>query len=242
MAYFRYLSYPTPHVLASWVVASVLTNSQQSKDIVIYHAMSAPVLLQTINRQVFNRAVKPRNWNSQSTLINYPYLCTRYISRVERNFTTSTQFKMKEAVVAKGPKVTIHDVPTPKPGANQVLIKVIYSGCNPKDWKRVEYGQPHNSGDDIAGIVESVGEGVFEFKKGDRVAAFHEMMAPHGSFSEYAVAWDYTTFHLPQKTSFEQVRLGLYGNWVYLTVSSGCINPSCSDDSCTWSLYTTRPS
>jgi NADPH2:quinone reductase len=112
---------------------------------------------------------------------------------------------MKEAIVAKGPKVTIHDVPTPKPGPNQVLIKVIYSGSNPKDWKRPEYGQPHNSGDDIAGIVEAVGDNVFEFKKGDRVASFHEMMSPHGSFAEYAIGWDYTTFHLPQKTSFEEV-------------------------------------
>jgi NADPH:quinone reductase-like Zn-dependent oxidoreductase len=33
------------------------------------------------------------------------------------------------------------------------------------------------------------------------------MMAPHGSFAEYAIAWDYTTFHLPEKTSFEEVTL-----------------------------------
>ena len=41
---------------------------------------------------------------------------------------------MKEAVVAKGPKVTIQDVPIPKPGPYQVVTKVIYSGTNPKDW------------------------------------------------------------------------------------------------------------
>jgi hypothetical protein len=122
-----------------------------------------------------------------------------------RAFTTSTSFKMKEAIVAKGPKVTIHDVPTPKPGPGQVLIKVVYSGSNPKDWKRPLYGEPHNSGDDIAGVVEAVGKNVVEFKAGDRVAAFHEMMAPHGSFAVYAVAWAYTTFHLPNNTTFEEV-------------------------------------
>lgn len=111
---------------------------------------------------------------------------------------------MKEAVVAKGPKVTIHDVPIPKPGPAQVLIKVIYSGSNPKDWKVPGYMKPHNSGDDIAGIVEAVGTNVLEFKVGDRVAAFHEMMTPHGSFAEYAIAWDYTTFHLPENTTFEE--------------------------------------
>ncbi|KAE8453672.1 hypothetical protein EG329_009183 [Mollisiaceae sp. DMI_Dod_QoI] len=112
---------------------------------------------------------------------------------------------MKEAIVAKGPTVTIQDVPIPKPNADQVLIKVVYSGSNPKDWKRPQnFNKPHNSGDDIAGIIEEIGENVVEFKKGDRVAAFHQMMEPHGSFAEYAIAWAYTTFHLPKKTSFEE--------------------------------------
>jgi NADPH2:quinone reductase len=64
----------------------------------------------------------------------------------------------------------------------------------------------HNSGDDIAGTVAAVGENVTEFKVGDRVAAFHEMGTPDGSFAEYAIAWAYTTFHLPKITSFEEVR------------------------------------
>lgn len=42
---------------------------------------------------------------------------------------------MKEAVVAQGPKVTIVDSPIPKPGRNQIVTKVIFSGSNPKDWK-----------------------------------------------------------------------------------------------------------
>lgn len=63
---------------------------------------------------------------------------------------------------------------------------------------------PHNSGDDIAGIVHSVGKDVYEFKAGDRVAAFHEVGTENGSFAEYAVAPDWTTFHLPQNISFEE--------------------------------------
>lgn len=61
-----------------------------------------------------------------------------------------------------------------------------------------------NSGDDIAGIVHAVGANVYEFKPGDRVAAFHEMMKPGGSFAEYAVAWQYMTTHIPNNTSFEE--------------------------------------
>lgn len=43
-----------------------------------------------------------------------------------------------------------------------------------------------------------------EFKVGDRVAAFHEMMSSHGSYAEYALSWQHTTFHLPQHTTFEE--------------------------------------
>lgn len=170
--------------------------------------MSASTLLPRFNRNFVYRTVKFRTWKSGTTFFNCSY---QYIPpRSYRTFTTTARFNMKEALVAKGPKVTIHDVPIPKPGPNQVLIKVVFSGSNPKDWKRPEYGggDPTNSGDDIAGIVEAVGDGVLEFRKGDRVAAFHEMMTPHGSFAEYAIAWDYSTFHLPEKTSFEEVIFG----------------------------------
>lgn len=90
-----------------------------------------------------------------------------------------------------------------------------------------------NTGDDIAGIVHSVGSNVTEFKPGDRVAAFHEMGKPYGSFAEYAVAWEKTTFHLPKETSFEEAatiplaamtavvglfaRLGLPEPWVQVS-------------------------
>ncbi|KHE84632.1 GroES-like protein [Neurospora crassa] len=114
---------------------------------------------------------------------------------------------MKEAIVADGPKVQIIDSPIPSPNDDQVLIRVIVSGCNPKDWKlpgMMPDKPPLNQGDDIAGIVEKVGSRVWEFKPGDRVAAFHEMLTPHGSWAEYAVAWQHTTFHIPKETSFEE--------------------------------------
>jgi len=114
--------------------------------------------------------------------------------------------KMKEAVVDQNTVVTIKDSPIPKPAAGQILIQIVVSGTNPKDWKLPKWfptPEPSNPGDDIAGYVASVGEGVVGFKKGDRVAAFHEMMSPHGSFAEYGIAWDYSTFHLPEKISFE---------------------------------------
>jgi NADPH2:quinone reductase len=62
----------------------------------------------------------------------------------------------------------------------------------------------HNTGDDVAGTIAKVGKNVTEFKEGDRVAAFHEMMKDHGAFAEYAVAFAATTFHIPQTTSYEE--------------------------------------
>jgi NADPH:quinone reductase len=86
-----------------------------------------------------------------------------------------------------------------------VLIKVVVSGSNPKDWYAPKFfNKPHNTGDDIAGIVDKVGDRVYEFRPGDRVAAFHPMGTPHGSFAQYAIALAATTFHIPKTTSFEE--------------------------------------
>jgi NADPH:quinone reductase-like Zn-dependent oxidoreductase len=115
--------------------------------------------------------------------------------------------KMKEAFVDKTISVSIRDTPIPVPGPSQICIRVVVSGTNPKDWKApsvwLREAPPANHGDDIAGYVEEVGEGVVGFKKGDKVAAFHQMMTPNGSYAEYAIAWEHTTLHLPEQTKFE---------------------------------------
>lgn len=81
---------------------------------------------------------------------------------------------------------------------------MVVCGSNPKDAKSPAWFPPQNFGDDIAGYVEAVGAGVLDFRPGDRVAAFHEMFTPHGAFAEYAISWDYTTFRLPDKITFEE--------------------------------------
>ncbi|KAF2418682.1 GroES-like protein, partial [Tothia fuscella] len=112
---------------------------------------------------------------------------------------------MKEAIILKGPEVNIIDSPIPTPSPDQVVTKVVFSGSNPKDWKVAEWMDIKvNQGDDISGIVHAVGTNVTEFKPGDRVAAFHEMLKPGGSYAEYALSWEHTTFHLPSSTTFEE--------------------------------------
>ena len=134
---------------------------------------------------------------------------------------------MKEVIVHPTPTLhtTIHDVPIPTPGPDELVIKVIVAGTNPKGLciyisplfqtmltERPDWDHPRsanislNSGDDFAGVVHSIGTDLAktnEFKVGDRVAAFHPMMSPHGAFAEYAVAPGSTAFKLAEGVSFE---------------------------------------
>ena len=81
------------------------------------------------------------------------------------------------------------DSPVPEPSDDQVLVKVVVTASNPKDWRLPEMRNlTTNSGDDLAGIVEKVGANVFEFKPGDRVAALHEITTAGGSYAEYSTA------------------------------------------------------
>lgn len=56
----------------------------------------------------------------------------------------------------------------------------------------------------MAGIVEKVGANVYEFKPGDRVAGFHVMQAPGGSYAPYGVCPAHTVWHIPKNISFEE--------------------------------------
>ena len=75
-----------------------------------------------------------------------------------------------------GPEVLqYNDVPTPEPGEGEVLVKIAATGINFVDiyirtglYKRPV---PFISGSEAAGVVESVGSGVTEFKTGDHVAS-----------------------------------------------------------------------
>ena len=70
--------------------------------------------------------------------------------------------------------IVLEDAPIYKPGPGEILIKIKATSLNPVDWKTQKLGMfidkfPAILGGDIAGDVEELGEGVKEFKKGDRV-------------------------------------------------------------------------
>lgn len=68
----------------------------------------------------------------RNTTANAASRLSSLTSQVRNSSTTTT---MKEAIVSAGPSVKIIDSPIPKPNADQVVTKVIYSGSNPKDWQ-----------------------------------------------------------------------------------------------------------
>ncbi|KAF2422855.1 GroES-like protein [Tothia fuscella] len=102
-------------------------------------------------------------------------------------------------------KTGARNVPIPVPKPTEILSKVIATSSNPKDWQFPDLlpGRRANEGDDIAGIVHAVGSEVIEFRGGDRVAGFHRMLEPYGSYAEYAITPETCTFRLPANISFE---------------------------------------
>ncbi len=83
------------------------------------------------------------------------------------------------------------DVDRPEPQTGEVLVKVHAAGVNPVDWKirggagqRMGLTLPIHLGGEITGIVEELGAGVGDFKKGDAVYGIIKT----GGFAEYAVA------------------------------------------------------
>ena len=89
------------------------------------------------------------------------------------------------------------DVPVPQPGPNQVLVKIAAAGVNFIDvyFRTGLYKSelPITLGNEAAGTVEAVGEGVSGFKNGDRVA----YAMSRGSYAEYAVVPSAVLAHVP---------------------------------------------
>src|ERR1041385_1437442 len=90
-----------------------------------------------------------------------------------------------------GPDVLHRDeVPRPEPAPDELLVHVRAAGVNPVDWKlREGYMNtplPFTMGIDFAGVVESVGRAVKDFRPGDRV--FGQASDATGSYAEYVTA------------------------------------------------------
>lgn len=73
---------------------------------------------------------------------------------------------MRELRIREGPRVEAVESDMPQAADGQVVIKMAVAGVNPKDWKMPMWFKDRviNEGEDIAGTIYAVGEGVVEFK------------------------------------------------------------------------------
>jgi NADPH:quinone reductase len=83
-----------------------------------------------------------------------------------------------------GPGVLkLDEVATPKPAAGEVLVRIHAAGVNPYDtYMRagtyaLKPSLPYTPGSDGAGVVEAVGEGVKNVKRGDHVRGINAVRA-----------------------------------------------------------------
>ena len=104
------------------------------------------------------------------------------------------------------------DVPRPVPRDTQVLVKVLAASANALDWRPLTFpplvlrlmggGAPKprdpSFGADLAGVVESVGPKVTQFKAGDAVFG-----VATGSFAEYARAEESKIALKPANVAFD---------------------------------------
>ncbi|KAF9528463.1 GroES-like protein [Crepidotus variabilis] len=104
----------------------------------------------------------------------------------------------------------IAQVPIYTPGPGQLLIKIHAVALNPADWKLQKSGQvvtkfPAILGFDRAGEVVEVGEGVLDFRKGDRIATTSGFVEnEYQGFQQYGLADAVFSSKLPTHITYDQ--------------------------------------
>jgi NADPH:quinone reductase-like Zn-dependent oxidoreductase len=128
---------------------------------------------------------------------------------------------MKAAVRERygDPRDVVHlgDVPVPRPGDDDVLVRVSAAGVNPAD-VFLTTGRPTMLravagirrpkaivlGQDFAGVVEAVGRNVASFRPGDEVFGEADLGKGTGSYAEYVCAPHTVLAPKPASLTFEQ--------------------------------------
>jgi NADPH2:quinone reductase len=101
----------------------------------------------------------------------------------------------------------LEEIPTPKPGPGQAVVRIHAAGVNPFDtYMRagtyaIKPQLPYVPGGEGAGVVDSVGDGVTKFKPGDRVYVGHPVS---GTYAQYCLALESQLHRLPERTTYSQ--------------------------------------
>jgi L-iditol 2-dehydrogenase len=109
---------------------------------------------------------------------------------------------MRVAMYYNNNDVRIEELPTPKIGPGEILVKIIASGICGSDvmeWYRIKKA-PIVLGHEIAGEIVEVGEGVEQYKVGDRVFVSHHIPC---NTCHYCLNGYHTVCHTLHTTNFD---------------------------------------
>jgi NADPH:quinone reductase-like Zn-dependent oxidoreductase len=109
--------------------------------------------------------------------------------------------RMQGVQVGEGGSLSVRELPVPKPGAGEVLIKVRAAGVNPVDWKAAGGRVGQVPGTDVSGVIDTLGEGVSGWKVGEPVLGFARQS---GSYAEYALVPVNSLARKPKSLTFEE--------------------------------------
>ena len=106
----------------------------------------------------------------------------------------------------------IREIKAPEPKSDEVLVRILFAGVNPVDWKirkgYLKEVMPHDfpiiPGWDGAGIVSGCGANVTEFKVGDEVFGdFNTGSVKWGTYAEFALAKEVCLAKKPATMTFQ---------------------------------------
>jgi NADPH:quinone reductase-like Zn-dependent oxidoreductase len=142
------------------------------------------------------------------------YEVTNLTSTELRPATPEQMTAVTHPVFGPAKDLRLRTVPTPKPGAGEVLVRVRAASLNPWDWHFMR-GLPYLSrlsgaglrrpkhpilGSDVAGEVEAVGTGATRFRPGDQVYGF----VGFGAFAEFVAVPEDRLARRPGNLTWEQ--------------------------------------
>lgn len=152
-----------------------------------------------------------------------------------------------EALLPNYEGCVVKDIPTPRPGPGEVLVRVRASAVNFPDLMQTrgehqhKPSTPFTPGMELAGEVEAVGEGVTAFRPGDAVCG-----GGRGGMAEYAVlaanglrkkpetlsfsqASGYAVAYLTAYVAFERCAQLQSGDWVLVHGAAGGVGLAAVD-------------
>jgi NADPH2:quinone reductase len=128
--------------------------------------------------------------------------CSRLLASGKGQIMEKVPSEMTVIAISKpgGPEVLLPETRSvPKPGANEILIKVEAAGVNRPDvaQRSGSYPPPPGASDlpglEVAGVVVALGEGVHKHKLGDKVMS----LVAGGGYAQYCIAQDAQAIAVP---------------------------------------------